>query len=293
LVRIEIAWEGTRDPPAAAKAVCHEAAVTRKIGWIDERPRSPCDDEQPGIAPRRRVERGCGQPAFDAQLVERAPEDAADTARCRQPAFDGDTPLDDEIRALERQLQVVEQPVQQVGGVCERDVRDDPERLVRERDRERVRLDDGHVRPAAAQAVGEPRVELDRDDAPCGARELRGQSTRARADVDDEVGCTDVRTGDDRGCEGTAAKEVAATRTGRPRSCAPTCHGKPASRTTSAASYGARFRSAGGGWRLDAEPVEDRRRGVRNTRIRERGWRVGGRAEPVAQNDRSLDAVHT
>ena len=133
--------------------------------------------------------------------MECAPEDAADAARRRQSTLDGDTPLDDEIRALERQLGIVEQPVQQVARVRERDVRDDPERLVGKRDRERIRLDDGHGRPAAAQAACELWVELDRNNVPGDTRELGGQPARARADVDDEVGGADVRTGDDRGGE--------------------------------------------------------------------------------------------
>ena len=47
------------------------------------------------------------------------------------PALDGDAPLYDQVGAFERQLQIVEEPVQQLGRVRERDVRDDAERLVR------------------------------------------------------------------------------------------------------------------------------------------------------------------
>jgi hypothetical protein len=102
--------------------------------------------------------------------------------------------------------------MEQIARARERDVGDDSERLAGKRDIERVALNDGDVRPPVAKSLSESRVELDRDDTPCDTRELRGEPSRAGADVDDEIGRTDLRTGDDRGGEGTAAKEVAATR---------------------------------------------------------------------------------
>ena len=187
---------GARRGHAAARRRCgarggthrRRTGGTRGVGRRDQRPRAPGGDEQPGVARRRRVERGRGQLALDAQLVERAPEDAADAARCGQAALDRDAPLDDQVGAKERQPRIVEQPVQQVACVRKRDVRDDAERLVGQRNRQRVAFDDAHVRPAAAQTGGKLRVELDRDDAPRNTRELGGQSAGARADVDDELG---------------------------------------------------------------------------------------------------------
>jgi hypothetical protein len=125
-------------------------AIRGKIARRNQRLRAPSGDEQTCIAHGRRIEGGRRQLALHAQLVECAPEDAADGARRGQSALDRHAPFDDQVGAEERHPRIVEQPVQQVARVRERDVRDDAERLVGQRDGARVAFDDAHVRPAPA-----------------------------------------------------------------------------------------------------------------------------------------------
>jgi len=224
-MRVEVARERASDAASAPERVGHEPAVGGQLAGRNQRPRATRRDQHTGVARGWWVERGGGQLPLDTQFVERAPQDAADAARRGKSALDGDAPFDDEIGTHERQTRVVEQSVQQFARVRERDVRDDTERFIGKRDVERVACDDVDVGPTTAQARGEPRVELDRDDAPGDARQLGRQPAGARTDVDDEVAGRDVRAGDDRRGERTAAKEVTATRKGRPRWCATTCHG--------------------------------------------------------------------
>src|SRR5436305_397833 len=104
-------------------------------------------------------------------------------------------------------------------------VRDDAERLARERDGGGVGLDDVYVRPASTEPVGEPGIELDRDDPPRAPRELAGEPACTCAEIDDEVVLTNGRVANElrRDC---AAKKVLATRAGRPRTTrGPACHG--------------------------------------------------------------------
>ena len=123
--------------------------------------------------------------------------------------------------------------MEEIGRAVERQVRDDAERLLWQSEPRRVTLDDGHVRPAPAEAPRKQRVELDRDHVLRDTRELGGEATRSRAEIDDEVVAVDAGVADELRRE-RRAEEVLATRPGRTRTaCAPVCHGRQRSPSTS------------------------------------------------------------
>src|SRR5581483_743385 len=209
LVRVELARRAA--DAAVPEAVGDESVIVADALGRDERPLAPAHDEHARVDRRRRLERRARQAPRERHLVERAPDDAAHAARPRHRPLERDAPLDDEIGPRQRRVRIVEQPVQQIGGAMERQVRDDAKRRARQRDARGVALDDAHVRPAAAETRGEARIELDRDDRSRDAAELSRQAPAARAEVDDELVVTNARVADDLRRD-TSSQEVPATR---------------------------------------------------------------------------------
>src|SRR5204862_4799803 len=88
------------------------------------------------------------------------------------------------------------------------EVRDDPERLCRQRDSDCVALDD--VDEATAQPGRQRRVELDCSHARARARECNGEETGSGAEVENEVAGPDPGRANELRCERATAEEVLA-----------------------------------------------------------------------------------
>lgn len=66
-------------------------------------------------------------------------------------------------------------------------VRDNAEWLSRQRHLHRIPVNDIDIRPTTAEPLGQGGVELDGDDPPRDARQLGGQASGTRPEVDDEI----------------------------------------------------------------------------------------------------------
>ena len=120
--------------------------------------------------------------------------------------------------------------MQKLGGAGEWEIRDDSERLARQRKASGVVLDDVDVRPSIVEPGSETRIELDGNDASRDVREHVREATRSRSDLDDEIVAPYPGARYELRREGLGAEEVLATRRRRPRArCASACHGRSGS----------------------------------------------------------------
>jgi hypothetical protein len=133
--------------------------------------------------------------------------------------------LDDQIGALQRNVERVQQAPEDRRRPMERNVPHDAKRLRRQRHRQRVSCD--HV-VAHAEPLRERRIELDRDHAPRALSKRFGEPAVAGAELDDQLVRPYVEAADDVVGEPPTAEEVLgepATRA--PRMTRAACHGTP------------------------------------------------------------------
>lgn len=128
-------------------------------------------------------------------------------------------------------MRIVEQMPEDGRRPVEREVRHHAKRLARKPHGGGVSLHDLDPRPAAAKAVRHPGIELDRDHAARGERELGGQASGARAEIEHEVLGAHGGVADELRGQRLRAKEVLATRAARRTRtmCARLGHGPSAS----------------------------------------------------------------
>jgi hypothetical protein len=193
-----------------------EPAVRRGARSGNEQPLAPPYDQDGGIHRRRRLERCRRQATLDGKLMPGSPDDPVDGARPWKRPLHRHAPLDDEIRPQERHGRIVEQMPQDRVRTVKGQVRDDPELPTRKPHNGRVGLDDVDIRPAPAEVLHPPRIELDGEDSPGDGRKLTGQTAASGAKVDDEVAGPDASVANELRGEGLRAKEVLAMRAARP-----------------------------------------------------------------------------
>lgn len=206
-----------------------EAAIFGCALDRNERIGPPREDEDPGVRRRRGIECAPWQPAGDTNLVERSPNDAVERTRPGDAIPERDAPFDDQVRADEPNLWVVEEEVQQVGRAVKGKVRNDPERHVRKSHLHGVLFDDVDVRPTTAKPFRPLRIKLDRDHPAGSGGELCGYPAAAGSNFENEIVVTDARVADEPRGDCFAAKEMLATRRGPSARRAPTCHGRTVS----------------------------------------------------------------
>ena len=232
LVRVELSRDDSRRRVAVqcaesmAEAASNERVVVGRARGRYQRCGAPAKHDHTGIDARPWIERAAREPAGQGALVERTPNDAADGARPWKRTLERNSPLDDQVRPNKLCARIIEQPVQQVIRAAERQVRDDPEWLRRQRHRDGVCLEQLDIRPAAAEASGQTAIQLDRNDMTRNSCELVRQSPGARTKVYDEIVRAHAGIADQLRRQRAGAKEVLATRRRRPCALsAPTRHG--------------------------------------------------------------------
>jgi hypothetical protein len=148
--------------------------------------------------------------------------------------FVASPPLHDRVELHQRHPWIAEQAPQDRGAGGERQVRDDRERLGRQRQRRRVALDDlhagigGEVCLEPAQRAG---VELHRPYLGARVRERARQRAATGTEVEHQRSRHDTRIADQLVCEDAPTKSVAPARALRRRRDAP-CHGRKPSWTS-------------------------------------------------------------
>ena len=107
-------------------------------------------------------------------------------------------PLDQDVRTLQRNARVVEKTSKDVGRLPEGKIAHHPERSLRQRQRQEVRLRDPH--PARGdptgmipEMAGPRRIRLDGDHVDSMACERKGDDATAGADLDDKLACMQIR----------------------------------------------------------------------------------------------------
>jgi hypothetical protein len=125
--------------------------------------------------------------------------------------------LHDEIGSRERRARVVQEPPQEGGRQPERHVADDAEWFAGQGHLQDVAFDDDGILATsepATQDLREARIEFDRNDAACRARQRLGDPARSRTDLEDELVFSYSELPDDLTSERAAPEEVLTARTG-------------------------------------------------------------------------------
>ena len=147
-----------------------------------------------------------------------APQHAAEQRRRPDSgSLGGEPPLHDRVQLRQRHARVAEQAAQDRGARGEGQVRDDRERLVRQRQHRRVAFDHVDARIAVEARFELPQcslVELDRAHAGARVGKRAGQCAVARTEVEHERPGREPRVADQLVCESATTKSVA---TARPR----------------------------------------------------------------------------
>ena len=113
---------------------------------------------------RRRGEGSAVDAPRNGKLVPGAPVTGELRGRPHARTLLGEPPLHDRVDSADGDGGIVEEPAKEGGSRRERQVGDNGERLMRERDACRVAVHDADVGEPAAKPGGEIAVELDRDD---------------------------------------------------------------------------------------------------------------------------------
>ncbi len=183
----------------------------------DERLRPPRRAQDRGVDARRRSEAAARHAADEAQLVPRSPRAAEQRRGPDGSPLRREPPLHDRVELRERHARVAEQAAKDRGADGEGQVRDDRERLGRQRHQRRIALDHLDARIAAESGLElsqRGRVELHRAHAGACVGERARQRAAAGAEVERERPGQDPSVPDELVGEGATTKSVA---TERPR----------------------------------------------------------------------------
>lgn len=207
------------EDPVERRLSCERAVQQRAerrglSGW-DERCRPAPRAEHGGVDTRRRSEAHTWHAPDESQLVPRAPGAAEQRRRPDGGSLRGEPPFHDCVELRQRDSWIPEQAAEDRGARGEGEVRDDGERLVRERHPGRVRLEHLDARvgvEARPQLSQRRRVELDRAHAGAGVGERTREGTAAGAEIERERARRDSCVPNELVREGAATKGVTAAR---------------------------------------------------------------------------------
>jgi hypothetical protein len=190
----------------------HRRLVRGGLRRRDQRLGSPGRSQHCGLDGRRRREAGTRHPPNELQLVPRSPRAAEQRRRPDRSPLRREAPLHDRVDLGQSRTWVAEQTAQDRGACCEREIRDDCEGLVGQREQRRItldHLDSGIGAEASPQLSYGRRVELDRAHSGSRVRERARESTVAGAEVERERARPDAGVADELVCEGATTKGVA------------------------------------------------------------------------------------
>src|SRR5215210_3172869 len=200
-----------------------EGLIRAALRGRNQRLRSPLDaQDRSGDGGRRRKD-ARGQAPRDRKLEPRTPER---TELCRRPdgrSFGRESPLNDHVGRLERNARI-EQTPEDCCAAVERQVRNNFERLARERQLQGVSRVDVHRREPLAQPDDEAVVDLHGHDPRRAPQERGGQNAAAGAEVDNEVPALYARSSNQLRCKLATAEKVLAADASGSRSDG---HGRP------------------------------------------------------------------
>jgi hypothetical protein len=168
------------------KRPVEERGVLAGLRQRDERLSTPGRPEERRVDARWRCEARPRHAPDEAQLVPRSPCTAEHRRGPDRGALRGEPPLHDRVELRELHARIAEEAPQDCRADGERQVRDDRERLVRQRDDDRValqHLDAGVAAEARCELPERSSVELDRAHPGARIRERACQDAGAGTEV--------------------------------------------------------------------------------------------------------------
>ena len=209
--------EAAREEPVEGRPgrerTVEQGLVVGRVRGRDERLGAPDRAENGGVDARRRCEAGTRHPPHEAQLVPRSPHAAQHGRRPDRRPLRGQAPLHDRVELRQRNARVPEEPAKDRGAGRERQIRDDGERLVRQRHHRRVSRHDLDPRmpvEAPAKVPQRGRVQFDRADPGARVGERARKDAAAGTEVENERAGVDAGVADELVGEGATTKCVAA-----------------------------------------------------------------------------------
>lgn len=208
----EAAWELPVEWRLGREGAMEERRVRHRLRRRDERLGPPDRTEERCVDAGRRGEARPWHPPDEAELVPRSPRAAEHRRRPDRGALRCQPPLHDHVELGQLHVRLAQEATQNPRSRCERQVRDDGERFVRQAHDGCVALQHLHARvvaEAGTELLERCRVELDRPHASSRVRESAGQDATAGAEVEHERPLHDAGVTDELVCEDATTKGVA------------------------------------------------------------------------------------
>jgi hypothetical protein len=208
--------ESSREDPVERR-LRRERPLQRRLvrgglGRRHERLGSPGRSQYRGLDGRRRRETGTRHAPNELQLVPRSPGAAQQRRWPNRSPLRRQAPLHDRVDLGQSRTRVAEQAAQDRGARCEREIRDDCEGLVGQREQRRItldHLDSGIGAEASPQLLQRRGIALDRAHSSSRVCERARESPVPCAEVERERAEPDAGVADELVCEGATTKGVA------------------------------------------------------------------------------------
>jgi hypothetical protein len=180
-------------------SLAHEARIRLGHQTWQQRRIAPRDRQQARVDAGNRPELPRRNPAAEAYVPPWRPDGGQQRGRGHGGALARHFPLNDHVGALQARVGIVEQTTKDIGRSAEGQRTRDAKGFVRQRELEKVALDDLEMRSAAGPLPQAPRlggIRFHRHDAHAAARKRKGDGAEPGANLDDQLTRVEIRRSD-------------------------------------------------------------------------------------------------